>query len=169
MTRARYIAVLALLLAALANVAPVEAGDAEVGASPPLFSLADENGEVHHLERLLGEPIILYFTHNMCHYCTQVIAFLKRAHAAHADDDLTIITVNVWASGGKLIRRYKEQFGLPFRMLAGKDPQLLRDYEVNYVPIIVFIGRDGRIRHIYHHYVLEEDFQESVRGIIAKP
>lgn len=161
--------VVPLLFAVLAIAAPVEGGGAEVGASPPLFSLADEDGEVHHLERLLGRPIVLYFTHNMCHYCTQVIAFLKRAHAAHAHDDLTIITVNVWATGGKLIRRYKEQFGLPFRMLAGKDRQLLRDYEVNYVPIIVFIGRDGRIRHIYHHYVLEADFQESVRQIVAEP
>ncbi len=51
-------------------------------------------------------------------------------------------------------------------MLAGKQPQLLRNYEVNYVPIVVFIGRDGRIRHIYHHYILPEDFDASVREIV---
>ena len=53
-------------------------------------------------------------------------------------------------------------------MLAGNDPQLLRDYEVNYVPIIVFIGRDGKIRHIYHHYILQEDFQASTAEIVAE-
>ena len=139
---------------------------AEEGKPPPLFVLADEEGEAHRLEDLLGRPIVLYFTHNMCHYCTQIIAFLKRAHKRHEGMDLTIATINVWADGEKLIRRYKEQFELPFRMLAGKNAELLRNYEVNYVPIIVFIGRDGLIRHIYHHYILKQDFENSVQEIV---
>ena len=141
---------------------------AEVGREPPLFALPDEHGEVHALEDVLGRPIILYFTHNMCHYCTQIIAFLKRAHAQYEGTDLTIITLNVWASDEKFIRRYKEAFGLPFDMLAGKDAELLRNYEVNYVPIVVFVGRDGKIRHIYHHYVLQGDFDKSTAEIVEE-
>jgi len=53
-----------------------------------------------------------------------------------------------------------------FAMLQGKDPQRLHDYEVNYVPIIVFIGRDGLIRHIYHHYILPEELDARVRKIV---
>ena len=143
-------------------------GGAEVGKAPPFFKLADETGEVHGLNDYTGRPTILYFTHNMCHYCTQIIAFLKRAHATYADDGLAIVTINVWADGAKLIRRYKEQFGLPFSMLAGKSRQLLRDYEVNYVPIVVFVGRDGLIRRVFHHYVLEQDFKASVREIVSE-
>ncbi len=52
-------------------------------------------------------------------------------------------------------------------MLAGKDPQLLRDYEVNYVPIVVFLDRDGRIHRIFHHYILAADFDRSVREIVG--
>ena len=145
---------------------PAYGGMAEEGHPPPLFSLPDETGTVHRLEDLLGKPIVLYFTHNMCHYCTQIIAFSKRAHTTYSHTDFTIVTVNVWAKGDKLIRRYKDQFGLPFRMLAGKNSELLRNYEVNYVPIIVFIGRDGLIRRIYHHYILKQDFEASVREIV---
>lgn len=141
---------------------------AEVGKFPPDFALADENGKIHRLENFLGKPVIVYFTHNMCHYCTQVIAFLKRAHAAYEDRGLTVVTINVWADDAEFILRYKEQFGLPFRMLAGKDPQLLRDYEVNYVPILVFIGKDGLIRRIDHHYILREDFDAVVREIVSE-
>ncbi len=166
---------IAILLAAtaLASPAPVRAQEAQeadtiatVGQPPPLFALPDEDGEVHALEDVLGKPVILYFTHNMCHYCTQVIAFLKRAHAQYEGTDLTIITLNVWAEDGDFIRRYKEAYGLPFDMLAGKDLGLLRAYEVNYVPIIVFIGRDGTIRHLYHHYVLQTDFEASTAEIV---
>ncbi len=64
---------------------------------------------------------------------------------------------------------YKEAYGLPFDMLAGNDPDLLRNYEVNYVPIIVFVGRDGNIRYLYHHYVLQEDFEASTAEIVSTP
>ncbi len=154
-----------VLLLALSSWTSVHSEVVEVGHQPPLFELLDEHGEIHRLEDLLGRPIVLYFTHNMCHYCTQIIAFLKRAHASHDGSDLTIVTINVWAKGKKLISRYKEQFGLPFRMLAGKNKQLLKDYEVNYVPIVVFVGRDGLVKRIYHHYILKHDFHASVKLI----
>jgi peroxiredoxin len=141
---------------------------AEEGEFPPLFALPDELGSVHRLEDLRGTPTILYFTHNMCHYCTQIIGFLKRVRPLYDDSELVILTLNVWADGPKMIERYKEQFGLPFPMLAGKDRQLLRDYEVNYVPIVIFIGRDGRIRRIFHHYILAADFTSSVREIAGE-
>jgi len=163
-------AVALILLAAGLTLSPRVGRAAQVateGEAPPLFSLPDENGEVFDLEDFIGRPTILYFTHNMCHYCTQIIAFLKRAHTTHAGSDLAILTLNVWASDGVFIERYKEALGLPFTMLAGKDPDLLRSYEVNYVPIIVFIGRDGTIRHIYHHYVLQEDFEKTTAAIVA--
>lgn len=160
------------LLAAIILSAPAVSGQdterAEVGHPPPLFALPDEHGEVHALEDLKGRPTILYFTHNVCHYCTQVIAFLKRAHTEYEGTDLAIVTLNVWAKDGEFIRRYKEAYGLPFDMLAGNDPDLLRNYEVNYVPIIIFIGRDGNIRHIYHHYVLQEDFEASTAEIVSE-
>ncbi len=76
------------------------------------------------------------------------------------------ISTTLWCLAAKYIRRYKQQYGLPFPMLAGKDPQLLRHYEVNYVPIIVFIGKDGRIHRIFHHYILKKDFQSTVREIV---
>ena len=151
---------------ALTQAAAGRSEVAEVGQPPPLFSLSDEEGEVHHLEDFLGTPTVLYFTHNMCHYCTQIIGFLKRVRPLYGKDELSILTINVWADGAKLIRRYKEQFGLPFPMLAGKDRDLLRNYEVNYVPIVIFIGRDGRIQSIFHHYILREDFEASVRDIV---
>ncbi len=47
-------------------------------------------------------------------------------------------------------------------MLDGKDPQQLHHYEVDYV----FIGKDGRIHRIFHHYILKKDFQSTVREIV---
>ena len=164
-----FVLVTATMFSSGARAAEQPEERARVGHPPPLFALPDEHGEVHALEDLLGQPIILYFTHNVCHYCTQVIAFLMRAHAEYEGTDLAIVTLNVWATDGEFIRRYKEAYGLPFDMLAGNDPDLLRNYEVNYVPIIVFVGRDGNVRYLYHHYVLQEDFEAATAEIVSKP
>lgn len=161
----RLVLAAALLLALVATAASADV--AEVGQQPPLFELADETGEIHRLEDLLGTPTVLYFTHNMCHYCTQIIGFLKRTRPRYSLDELAILTINVWADGPKLIQRYKEQFGLTFPMVGGKNTQLLHDYEVNYVPIIIFLNREGKIHEIYHHYVLADDFDQSVKDVVG--
>ena len=153
-----------MILANTRNATPQSV--AEVGQTAPPFTLADEFQNLHSLEDYLGKPIILYFTHNMCHYCTQIIAFLKRAQTRYQGTDLAILTIYVWADEGELIKRYKEAYDLPFPMLAGKNPTLLRNYEVNYVPIIAFINREGVIQELYHHYILETDFTKSAWAIV---
>jgi peroxiredoxin len=163
----RFAIALALVGGFVLSPAVGRATTVTVGQPPPAFELRDENGTVYRMADYAGRPTLVYFTHNACHYCTQVIGFLKRAHEAHADQGLAILTINVMANGGELIRRYKEQFNLPFAMLAGKSPSLLRDYEVNYVPILVFIDRRGIVVRIDHHYILPEEFDASVTQIVT--
>jgi hypothetical protein len=33
---------------------------------------------------------------------------------------------------------------------------------------VVFIGRDGDIRYLYHHYILQEDFERSTAEIVEE-
>ncbi len=160
---ARGVFLAGLLLAAASARAEV----VTVGKPPPPFALPDENGTVHRIVDHTGRPTIVYFTHNVCHYCSQVIAFLSRAHQQYADQGLSILSINVMADGAELIRRYKEQFNLQFTMLAGKEPDLLRNYEVNYVPILVFIDRRGLVYQVYHHYILPQDFDAAVAHIVT--
>lgn len=163
--RRLYLLVSVVCLLAVSTVASAEV--ATVGKLPPPFALRDEEGTVHRLTEYVGKPTIVYFTHNVCHYCGQVIAFLNRAHQRYADQGLVILSINVMADGAELIRRYKEQYNLTFTMLAGKEPELLRNYEVNYVPILVFIDRNGLVYQIHHHYILPETFDASVEHIVA--
>lgn len=55
-------------------------GPPAVGDPSPLRQLTF-GGETMgtSLESFLGTPTVLYFTHNMCHYCTQIIGFLSSA------------------------------------------------------------------------------------------
>ncbi|MCK5504844.1 MAG: redoxin domain-containing protein, partial [Thermodesulfovibrionia bacterium] len=68
----RYIITVAVFSALLS--ANTYADKLKVGEPPPTFVLIDENGKKVNLDDLLDKPSIIYFTHNACHYCTQIIA-----------------------------------------------------------------------------------------------
>jgi len=77
-----------------------------------------------------------------------------------------ILTINVMARDSRLIKAYKRAFDLPFPMFAGNDPRLIRAYGINFVPVIVFIDREGIVRKVVEHYILEEELMESVKLIM---
>jgi peroxiredoxin len=154
------------LLLAFPLAAQEQGAIARPGEPFPPFALTDAQDAPFSSEQLVGQPAVLYFTHNMCHYCSQIIGFLMQAQdRGYETRGLRIVTINVWARDQQLIRRYRDRFGFSFPMLAGNNKDLLKAYEVNYVPIVVFIGRDGRIRRIFHHFISKEDFFMSLEEI----
>ncbi|HHJ64581.1 MAG TPA: TlpA family protein disulfide reductase [Aquifex aeolicus] len=138
----------------------------KVGEKAPTFVLLDERDRRVDFGKFIDRPTIIYFTHNACHYCTQIIAFLKRVHSRYGEK-VRILTINVMARDSRLIKAYKRAFDLPFPMFAGNDPRLIRAYGINFVPVIVFIDKEGIVRRVVEHYILEEELEESVKLIMG--
>ncbi len=151
------VTVLVILSTAFATV--------KVGERAPTFVLLDERDREVDFGKFIDRPTIIYFTHNSCHYCTQVIGFLKRVYRRYGDR-VRILTINVMAKDSRLIKAYKRAFKLPFPMFAGNKPELLKAYGINFVPVIVFIDKNGIIRKVVEHYILEEKLEENVRLIM---
>jgi peroxiredoxin len=142
-------------------------GDAiKEGTKPPTFVLMDENGRMVNMEDFLVRPTIIYFTHNACHYCTQIIAYLKRAQEKFGRENLQIITINVMAKDQKLIKAYKEALEFPFPMLAGNKSKVLRAYKINYVPVLVFVDAKKIVRKVVGHYIHEDELHRNIKDII---
>jgi peroxiredoxin len=139
----------------------------KVGEKAPTFPLLDENDRRVDFGKFIDRPTIIYFTHNACHYCTQIIAFLKRVHRRYGDK-VRILTINVMARDSRLVKAYKRAFNLPFPMFAGNDPRLLSAYGINFVPVIVFIDGKGIVRKVVEHYILEEELERSVELILGE-
>ena len=138
----------------------------KVGEKAPTFVLLDERDRRVDFGKFIDRPTIIYFTHNACHYCTQIIAFLKRVHSRYGER-VRILTINVMARDSRLIKAYKRAFDLPFPMFTGNDPRLIRAYGINFVPVIVFIDKEGIVRKVVEHYILEEELEESVKLIMG--
>jgi peroxiredoxin len=139
-----------------------------VGEPPPSFTLIDENGKKVNLNDLLVKPAVIYFTHNACHYCTQIIAMLKRADKKFGSKDLQIMGVNVMARDKKLVHAYKEELGFIFPMFAGNRSDVLKAYKIYYVPKLIFVDRNKIVRKIVGHYIHQPELHENIREIMGQ-
>lgn len=147
---------------------PLTVHAVEVDLSPPIFTLIDDQGRDVDMKTLLDRPAVIYFTHNACHYCTQIIAMLKRADGKFGRENLRIIGINVMAKDDELVKAYKEELGFVFPMLAGNRGDLLEAYEITYVPKLVFIDGQRIVRKIVGHYIHEPELYENIKEIMAR-
>lgn len=165
MRHIRYIILISVGLGMLTGLAYGE--KVKEGEPLPIFELMNDEGEVVSMERYLDKPAVIYFTHNACHYCTQIIAMLKRANEKFRGEDLTIIGVNVMAKDRKLIKAYKEELGFIFPMLAGNRGDILRAFKIHYVPKLVFVDNKKIVRKVVGHYIHEPELHKNIREIMG--
>ncbi len=138
----------------------------KVGVPAPTFTLLDENNRSVDFGTLIDRPTVIYFTHNACYYCTQIILYLKRAEEKFGRQKLRIIGINVMAKDKELVRSYKEELGFTFPMFAGNRDDVLKAYKINYVPVIVFIDARKTVRKVVGHYIHEKELHQSIKGIV---
>lgn len=165
MTIFRYIIAAALVAGLISSHA--YADKLAEGEPVPTFIMIDENGREVNIDKLLVKPTIIYFTHNACHYCTQIIAMLIRADKKLGSKDFQVLGVNVMAKDSKLVKAYKEELGFIFPMFAGNRAEILKAYHIYYVPKLVFIDRNKIVRKVVGHYIHEPELYDNIRQIMS--
>jgi len=164
MTFSKHIALIIVFL--IASYLPARGAEVKIGEPPPAVTLMNEEGKMVELVSLLDKPTIIYFTHNACHYCTQIIAMLIRADKKFGRQDLQIMGVNVMAKDRKLIRAYKDELGFIFPMFAGNQADVLKAYKIYYVPKLIFIDRNKIVKNVVGHFILEPELHENIKEIM---
>ncbi|HSN69870.1 MAG TPA: peroxiredoxin [Steroidobacteraceae bacterium] len=100
-----------------------------VGSMAPEFRLQDQNGEWHTLEDYRGKWVALYFypkdntpgcTTQACEFRDNIFAFRK--------EDAVILGVSV--DDVESHKKFAEEHGLPFTLLADADKETARKYGV---------------------------------------
>jgi peroxiredoxin len=137
------------------------------GDPVPTFVLMNDRGKMENIEGLMDKPTVIYFTHNACHYCTQIIAMLKRAEAEFGKENLRIMGINVMAKDQRLIKAYKEELGFTFPMFAGNRGDVLRAYKINYVPVLVFIDAKKIVKKVVGHYIHSPELNKNISEIMG--
>jgi len=158
--------ILALLAVLCATPVFPSEGRIKVGSPAPTFTLLDENNQGVDFGTLIDRPTVIYFTHNSCFYCAQIILYLKRAEKEFGKDRLRIMGINIMAKDQQLIREYKSAMGFDYPMFAGNRNDVLTAYRINYVPLLIFIDANKVVREVVGHYIHEQELHDSIQKIM---
>lgn len=97
------------------------------------------------LEQAQGKPLVLEVFASWCGTCRRAAPVLAEAYRAHPASEVTFLGVSVDDSMRDATEA-KERWGIPYDV-ALDDGSLARAYHVSLLPTVVFIGRDGVVRH----------------------
>lgn len=146
------------------------------GDAAPDIQLDDDQGRPFHLADLKGQRVVLYFypkadtpgcTKESCEFRDNAKKFTK--------DDTVIVGVSPDKAAAQ--SKFKDKFDLPFTLLADTEHKAAGDYGVwkeksmygkKYMGIertTFLIGKDGRIRKIFHKVKPEGHAEEVYQAL----
>ena len=132
----------------------------EPGKPAPDFALAADDGSTVRLSDLRGRNVILFFyPKDDTPGCTIEAEEFRDAHPRFEAIDTVVLGIS--PDGVASHRKFKEKFGLPYRLLADEGHQIAEAYDVwreksmygkKYMGIersTFVVGRDGTITHVF--------------------
>ena len=130
------------------------------GDPAPPFALPDQDGAVHRLEDYAGRILVLYFyPRDFTPGCTAEACSFRDAHAELAAAGAAVLGVST--DGAASHRRFREEHGLPFPLLADAGAEVASRYgawgertlygrrSVGMARATFAVGPDGRLLRVW--------------------
>lgn len=162
--RVRSLAPVALLSALLSTTlfaAP------EAGKSAPDFALRTLNEGNLRLSEFRGDVVIVNFWATWCGPCQQELPRLERLHQRYEKAGLVLLGINLDDDMDRG-RTMSQRLGLSFPMLFDRTKEVARLFQLESMPMTVFIDREGVVRHVHETFHAEDEalYLEQVRKLL---
>lgn len=138
--------VLVLVVCMLATAPGYGYEKLKVGDTPPPI------GRKVNLSDYRGKIVIISFWASWCGPCRKEMATLERLQAAATRDKLVIFAVN-WREEPEVFWKIQRALhGVDLTLVSDSSGNIGRKYDVDSIPHMVIVGRDGRIAAIHVGY-----------------
>lgn len=163
---------LALLLVAMIPVACSNASNAKssapthaaIGSLAPNFTDPTSTGGTLSMVSLRGKPVYLNFFATWCPPCNDEAPGINALQKKYADRGLRVVGVDVQENAAKA-QSFREKYHLVYPALVDSGT-LLDAYNINGLPVHVFIARTGIIKQIVVGEMLPSAIQAGIRSIL---
>lgn len=154
----------AALLAQLFHAAIARDG---VEAEAPDFALEALDGRNHRLSEYRSEVVALAFWASWCGPCREQLPELERMQQARGADGLRVLSVNFDADAPAT---RDAAAGLSFPVLADPGGEAGRLYDVDDLPLVVLVDREGRVRGRYEgsRAARGDELDRQLRALLAE-
>ena len=130
----------------------------KVGEKAPLFSLPDQNGDIHNLEDYQGKKVVLYFyPKDNTPGCTKQACSFGELYPQFQEKNAIVLGVS--KDSVKSHKRFEEKYGLPFTLLSDEELNCIKAYDVWHETMAYGKKHMGIVRSTY---LIDE------KGIIIK-
>ena len=161
----------ALLLASFAGGAlAAVARPPAIGKAAPAFELETLEGGRASLRELRGHPVLVNFWASWCRPCGDEMPEIVRRYQELHSEGLEVLAVNLTNDERrKDIRRFAEEFRLPFPVLLDTKGKVRRRYGLVGVPMTVFVDTAGVVAEVYTRPMTPDLLQRGLRSILLLP
>jgi len=163
--------VVVLALAALAGCGGASGGSGTAaagsqGGPAPAFRLPTSTGGTLDSASLKGKPVYLNFFASWCGPCQEEATDVGKLARKYAKQGLVTVGVDELESPSKA-EQFRKDHDLPYQAVV--DPGSLRDaYNVNGLPVHIFIDRSGTIATLRVGEMSKEEIDIALRDLVAK-
>ena len=145
------------------NLAPAP----KIGHPAPDFNLHTLDGQPLSLSDFRGQPVIVNFWATWCGPCRLEMPHLQDSYAAHQDDGLVVLGVNLTKDDDPaLVPGFVDAFGLTFPIALDSDGEMRQLYQLLGQPASVFIDRDGVIQEYWQGPINQQFIEERLEKIL---
>ena len=113
------------------------------------FAAEDQAGNAVRFSDFIDRPTVAFFWTSWCGACKLGMEILEFLYE-QLDDEVQILAVNLSTLGNRELihgREFMEESDLPFFSIYDINGEAVHLYGLNAVPVMLFIGTDGRVHH----------------------
>jgi peroxiredoxin len=141
---------------------PVAAKD-EGEPEAPDFTLTDLDGHPFHLKSQRGKAVLMEFWASWCGPCRLEMPIVEKLHRRFQHKGLTVVGIN--DENPEVAQEFLQDKEFTFPMLFDKDGEVADSYEVDAIPTLVLVDREGKIVHREVGLGSERQLLESLKKI----
>lgn len=136
----------------------------EIGKKAIDFEVELLSGEKVKLSDYSGKPVFLNFWATWCGPCVREMPDIEKVKTEYGDK-LVVLAIN----GGELkedVEAFISKKGFTFNIGVNERGDILEKYDSMYIPLSVFIDKDGVIRERKVGALSYEDMKNIVKGLV---
>lgn len=151
----------------LAFFAPSLSAGPVTGAVAPDFALRSFSGQNLRLSEFRGEVVVISFWATWCGPCQQELPRLADLNDRYAKAGLKTLGINLDDDAARA-EAMGRRLALTYPLLLDQAKEIARLYQVNTMPLTVFIDREGVVRHVHEVFRVDDSplYLEQIRRLI---